>query len=193
MESNVKYFIIYAMASLLLLTACKKENGVVKPPVDPPIEMNDLKLKLDSKEMLDFQKITSSSLASSLAESEIKKYFGDRVDLSIPKEIIVEKDSTILIKQYGITERYKSKWEKDDLYLQDSDESSWKLIGAKKNKTDFVLSMSFYSKKSITQSSQNFLIGQEYNLKSYDHLLSKNAENTDFIWLKIDLLYNTTK
>jgi hypothetical protein len=181
------------MVSLLLLTACKKENGVVKPPVDPPIETNDLKLKLDSKKVLDFQKFSSSSSVSSLEESEIKKYFEDRVDLSIPKEIIVEKDSAILIKQYGITERYKSKWEKDDLYLQDSDESSWKLIGSKKNKTDFVLTMSFYSKKSITQSSKNFLIGQEYNLKSYDHLLSKNAENADFIWLKIDLLYNTTK
>lgn len=192
MKSKIKYFSIYAIVSLLL-TACKKENGVVKPPIDPPIETNDLKVKLDSKKVLDFQKITSSSSASSLEESEIKKYFEDRVDLSIPKEIIVEKDSTILIKQYGITERYKSKWEKDDLYLQDNDESSWKLIGAKKNKTDFVLTMSFYAKKSVTQSSKNFSIGQEYNLKSYDHLLSKNAKNADFIWLRIDLLYNNTK
>lgn len=189
MISKKKYFILYATVFVLLFNACKSDNEIIKPPIDPPIAISDLKAKLDSKKINVFQKILSSGLPSPLEETEVEKYFGDRIALSVPEEIIVKKDSVFLIKQYGVTEGYKSKWDKDDLYLQENDKSSWKLLGKKNNKTDFILSMGFYTKKSVTPSSKGIVLGQEYNMNSYDALLSKTSENTDLVWLQINLLY----
>jgi len=189
MISKKKCFILYAAVSVLLFNACKSDNEIIKPPIDPPIVISDLNLKLVSKKIHAFQKILSSGLPSSLEETEVEKYFGDRITLSVPEEIIVKKDSVFLIKQYGVTEGYKSKWDKDDLYLQDNDKGPWKLLGKKNNKTDFTLSMGFYTKKSATASSKGIVLGQEYNLNSYDVLLSKTSENTDLVWLQINLLY----
>lgn len=184
-----KYFIIYAAVSILLFNSCKRDNEITKPQVEPPIVGSDLNMKLDSKKIHVFQKILSSGLPSALQEGEIENYFGHRIALSVPQEIVVKKDSVFLIKEYGITESYKSKWDEDNLYLQYSDKSAWKILGKNINKTDFTLNMGFYKKNSTSSSSKGIVLGQEYNLTAYETLLSKNKENTDLVWLQIDLLY----
>lgn len=189
MINDRKYFTLYIAVSILLFNACKIDNEITKPPIDPPSATSELKVKLYSKEIQVFQKILSSGNPSSLKDTEVEKYFGHRIALSVPEEIVVKKDSVFLMKQYGITESYKSKWDEDNLYLQYSDKSAWKILGKKINKTDFTLNMGFYKKNSTSSSSKGIVLGQEYNLTAYETLLSKNKENTDLVWLQIDLLY----
>lgn len=124
---NFRLLILIALP--LLMFSCKDDNLVT--PAEPE-EPEVMKLKLKSQEVIEFQSIINSDQPTKIAEDKIEGIFGSRIKYFIPIEIIISADSTTLIKEGSITEKYKSKWENaEELYIKDENKESWKLLGTK--------------------------------------------------------------
>lgn len=177
------------MISILTLTSsCKKNDDVADLPVGPE-NKTDLHVKLDSKKTLTFQNIPASGTPATLKENEIETYFGDRVSFFIPQELIVKNDSATVVKLYGVTEKFKSRWDKDKLYFQIGSSDKWELLGEKSGTAGFLMNSSFYIKKSSPSSSGSLITGQQYSLKSYESLINKDDSRSTLIWLNVESLY----
>lgn len=185
---NIKNIGICIISMIAFTSSCKKDDKVISPPVVPENKSN-LHVKLDSKKIITFQKIVSSGTPNTLKENEIETYFGDRVSFFIPQELIVKNDSVTIVKLHGVTEKFKSKWDKDKLYFQTGSSDNWDLLGEKSGAAGFLMNSGFYKKKSSPVSSGSLVVGQQYNLKSYEGLTNKDESKSTLIWLNVESFY----
>ncbi|KIO76312.1 hypothetical protein TH53_15810 [Pedobacter lusitanus] len=185
---NIKTIGICIISTVAFTFSCKKNDEVVKPPVVPENTTN-LHVRLNSKKIITFQRVLSSGISDMLKETEIETHFGDRVSFFIPQEIIVKNDSTTLVKLYGVMEKFKSRWDKQKLYFQAGSSDNWELLGEKSGPAGFLINSSFYKKKSTPVSSGSLILGQQYNLKSYEKIMNKDAGKSTLIWLNVESFY----
>jgi len=179
---------IAAFISVLILSSCK-DNGGISPVQPPEEEQAVLNFKLRKLNVAAFLSITDPGMPADMDESKIQEYFGDRVASFVPIEITVKADSTVFVKQGGLEEKFRTKWEEENkLYVYNDHDKSWTLLGEKTEGT-FVLKVGFFSKTVQGASRSSTLLGQEYALDSYDGLIS-DQEASNLVWLSIDLFYN---
>ncbi|WFB62131.1 hypothetical protein PZ892_10605 [Sphingobacterium sp. WM] len=180
---NFRLLILIALP--LLMFSCKDDNLVT--PAEPE-EPEVMKLKLKSQEVIEFQSIINSDQPTKIAEDKIEGIFGSRIKYFIPIEIIISADSTTLIKEGSITEKYKSKWENaEELYIKDENKESWKLLGTKSGDS-FILKTAFFFKQVQGLERNSALLGQAYELENYSSLISPD-EQFNLTWLRIDATY----
>ena len=185
---NLKSIGICIIFIIISTSSCKKNDEVINPPVVPE-NKTDLHVKLDSKKIISFQRVLSSGMPDVIKENEIATYFGDRISFFIPQELIVKNDSVTIVKLYGLIEKLKSRWDKDKLYFQSGDNDNWELLGEKSGPAGFLMNSSFYRKKSSLVSSGSLILGQQYNLKSYEGLMNKDESKSMLIWLNVESFY----
>lgn len=165
--------------------SCKDDHLVI--PAEPE-EPEVMKLKLKSQEVIEFHSIINSDQPTKIAEDKIEGIFGSRIKYFIPIEIIISADSTTLIKEGSITEKYKSKWENaEELYIKDENKESWNLLGTKSGDS-FILKTAFYFKQVQGLERNSTLLGQAYALENNSSLISPN-EQFSLTWLRIDASY----
>lgn len=165
--------------------SCKDDNLVI--PTEPE-EPEVIELKLKSQKVIEFQSIINSDQPTKIAEDKTEEIFGSRIKYFIPIEIIINADSTTLIKEGSITEKFKSKWENpEELYIKDENNESWNLLGTK-SVDSFILKTSFFFKQVQGLERNSALLGQAYALENYSSLISPN-EQFNLTWLRIDASY----
>jgi len=176
---------ISVVVGCLFFISCS-QNEIVDPPTPPQQEILDF--ALDRQELRSFKSIEKSRDAVDLDESQIKEQFDTRVKSFIPVKIIIDNDSTVLVKISGLEESYESTWESDKLYIQGTDEGSKILLG-EKTEMGFMLTCSFYSNK-VTQNARSYhSLGQDYSLEDYTSLIA-DAEHYKLVWLQVASFYN---
>ncbi len=169
----------------LLLFACKDDNVVIPPdPKAPRI----LELKLASRKVIEFRSIEDSKETGSLGEDEIEEHFGSRVRSFIPNEITISKDSTTFVKAGSLEEKFRTKWENDELYRYDENTKTWNFLG-KRTGDVFLLSAAFFSKKVSARERSSTILGQAYALENFDTLIAQ-SEQYNLIWLKVEATYH---
>ncbi|PRD57058.1 hypothetical protein [Sphingobacterium gobiense] len=181
-----KLWQIQLFAIVFLLFACKDDNVVIPPdPEEPGI----LKLKFESRKVIEFRSIEDSKETGSLGEDEIEEHFGSRVRSFIPNEITISKDSTTFVKAGPLEEKFRTKWEgNDDLYLYDDNTKTWNFLG-KRTDDVFLLSAAFFSKKVSARERVSTILGQAYALENFDTLIAQSKQY-NLIWLKVEATYH---
>ncbi|WP_144043753.1 hypothetical protein [Sphingobacterium cellulitidis] len=180
---NFRLLILIALP--LLLFSCKNDNLVT--PTEPK-EPEVMELKLKSQKVIEFQSIINSDQPTKIAEDKIEGIFGSRIKYFIPIEIIISSDSTTLIKEGSIKEKFKSKWENaEELYIKDENKESWNLLGTKSGDS-FILKTAFFFKQVQGIERNSTVLGQAYALENYSSLVSPN-EQFNLTWLRIDASY----
>ncbi|WP_126973962.1 hypothetical protein [Gynurincola endophyticus] len=178
---------LQAVFIMAVAVSCKDKD---EDTIPVPTNEDPVHLKFDTKNVVAFQVISSGN-SSDLNESELETHFGNRVALFIPTEIIIKKDSLILLKENDLQEGYQAKWENDNqLYILNEGDNSWTFIGEKTNTTSFHMKFAFYSKR-VTGISRNYVVlGNEYALDNHDELMAADETQSSLVWLKIEAVYH---
>lgn len=193
-----------------LITSCSdnkdnKEVIIPKEPTDPekPIDPTEPIVLIDTylfeyDNVMEFNKVVQGNQISSLSESDIKTYFGDRVKYTTPKQVLIKEDSILIDKGYDIIDRYKFEKRGNDIhfYFNDVNRYSYKPC-ATLNKDVINLHIGYY-KKTIVGKANIFHIGSDYELSSYNDLLTPYDSKTEpgesvLIWLKKEFKFKKTE
>lgn len=188
MIKNIHIY-FYSIALILIVHSCKQADKEIPPDDHPSLEESALKFVFNSKQVKLFQKIQYPNVQSALKEIDIEKYFGDYYPLLIPEEILVKKDSVVIVKQFGVIEKYRSKRDKNNLYIETNFKDPWVYLGSMKNNNVLLMNLSLYSKNGFIESGSALVLGHGYGLGSYEKIFSKANKSTSLIWLQFDLLY----
>ncbi|MGM1429212.1 hypothetical protein ACS126_08140 [Sphingobacterium lactis] len=174
---------------LLIFWRCGTGNEIIDPEglPDPEKPRFELAVKLDNRKFEHFQHISPAGQVTELKETEVEKYFGKDIAYALPLEIKATKDSTFLLKDGGITEAYKSKWEGGKLYFSMAADDQWELLGERGKDTEFKTSLNFYILRNEQPSISNFAKGHVYNLERYKSL--RTSASMEVFWLTYGLLY----
>lgn len=138
---------------------------------------------------MEFYKVVQGNNTGSLSESDIKTFFGDRVKYTTPQQVLIKKDSILIDKGYDIIDRYKFEKRGNDIhfYFNDISRYSYKPCATLNNG---ILNLTIgYYKKTITGKANIFHIGSDYELSSYNDLLTPYDSKIEpgesiLIWLK---------
>ena len=187
LQMNIKNIGIFII-SVITFTSCKKNSEELDQPVDP-VNKTSQHFQFNSRKINLFQRISSSGSPVNMKSSELPTYFGDRISYFFPQEILIKNDSTTIVKLHGLTEKFKSKWDKNDLYYQVGNSDNWKLLGSKSGSSGFQVIAGFYTKRTSSSSSGSMISGQQYNLKSYESLINKDENKASLIWLSAESFY----
>lgn len=171
-----------------------EEPKVPEVPQKPEIpEVVTYKLKLKSTGIVEFKQMLSKQNAQDLAVTESSKYFGKRIELNCPTELLFKGDSLFISKVTNLTESYKTKWQDKELYLYDDASKTWKYCGKKGDKSGFTLNTGFYVKKCKDKMHTLAVIGQEYSLRTYADLTNYLGETTNttssITWLRTEYIF----
>lgn len=178
---------LQAVFLMAIAVSCKDKD---EDTIPVPVNEDPVHLKFDTKNVIAFQSISAGN-SIELDESEIETHFGNRTALFIPTEVILKKDSLILLKQNDLQEGYQAKWENDNqLYILNESDNSWTFMGEKTNATTFRLKFAFYSKKTTGVSRSYAILGNEYALEDHAALIDADETSSNLIWLTMDALYN---
>lgn len=146
------------------------------------------KLVLKSTEIKEF-KLDNQEVAA----TESSKYFGRRIQLNTPTELLFKNDSIFISKGESLTEAFKTKWQDKELYLYDDASQTWSYCGKKGDKSGFILNTGFYIKKTKDKLHTLNIIGQEYSLRTYTDLTNYLGEGTtstsSITWLRTESLF----
>ena len=165
----------------VIFTACSDDNDSPNGP-DQPVTIYTLKLK--SSEKVEFKEIPAGKETISLGDNE-ERYFGQRIKLACPNELQFNNDSLFIVKPNNIIEKYKIKWQDDELFLHNAIADTWEPCGKKDTNGQFLLNTGFYIKRNHTF----VAMGQEYGLTSYSELINNNDKSLSIIWLKMNYVF----
>lgn len=185
------------MACIFLVTACEKDK-VIDNNIDNqtneekviPQESTKVvtqQFKLDKVETRTFHSFKDGN-SQELDKSKEKDYFNDRISAFTPSEIIIKKDSTIIIKPENIQEVFKSKIENDKtLKIKLTNNDNWQTL-AEVNGNVLALKIVFYYTINKNESHSSSILGQQYNLSS-----PNDFKNCELIWLLSESIFKKTK
>ena len=176
---------IYFLLVCLFINSCSQKEIMEEPE---SVGGDRLELALEEQQIVAFKSIEKRKKDILLDESQIDEYFSTRVASFMPVKIIIDEDSTVLIKSNGLIESLKSNWESEKLFVQNDQQGVKKLLGEKKE-TGFLLHCAFFTNKVIQNDRFYQSLGQYYGLSDYSSLV-EDAQDYQLIWLQIESFYN---
>lgn len=187
--------LIIPIALLLLIQACNTKEPLITPTPPPvgPTENGDIIGKFEKIEVIDFLQLTHDSPTITLAEDQIEEHFGNRVQHYIPIQLDVQGDSTYFLKNFGLTDKYRSKWEKNNLLLREANNDYWFICGEKTDTSTFRLHINFFSKLQNRPGSTNLLLGQDMKVASPNDLITEADSAYNLTWLNVHVYYTLNK
>lgn len=180
-----RFLIVLALpvfVALLTFYSCSEKHD------EPEILPNQYSLEYKSLQILEFSKTNKQGTESLLVE-EVSNYFGERVQLSCPSELQFNEDSIKIVKLNGaLHERYKIKWQENNLFLYDDAVKEWRLVGKKDTRGRFTLHVGFYLQSGANENRSLTVIGQGYGLITSPEFNS-DTETSSVVWLKVDYVF----
>ena len=172
----------------LAFTSCTNNDPQPEPPA-PTGELYTLKYK--SQEILELKQMKTEQEVQNLPVEESSKYFGKRLSLTSPTELQLKDDSLFIIKNYGITEKYKMKSHNNEVFLYNDLSDTWEYCGTREDKNSFTLNIGFYIQERVNNQRTLYAIGQEYSLKSFSDLMEYIGKDglSSVIWLKQQIVF----
>lgn len=174
------------LLGLLTFTSCSEDS----PQPEPPVSGNTYTLKFKSNKVVEMKQKQTGQEVQNIPVGDSDKYFGKRIQLSRPEELQFKGDSLSIIKVNGVIERFKIKWQDNELYLHNSLSEKWEYCG-KKEGNYFTFNTGFYIQKCRNDQRSLAFMGQEYSLRTFSDLADYVNENSkesvqETIWLKME-------
>lgn len=179
--------IVFLLLISIFISCSDKDDPSSVP--DPTPENTVYVLKLKSSNQIEFKEFLGGKEKQDMAKDG-STYFGKRIQLHCPNELQFQNDSLWMVKTNNIVEKYKIKWQDNQLFLYNTNKDSWEFCGKKDQSGNFLLNTGFYIQKSTNNQRMFTIIGQEYNLISYSELMENNEnESSSTIWLKMEYVF----
>lgn len=162
-------------------------------PELPPDFATPYTLTFKSIEVLEFKQIQLQQSVQDIPMADINLYFGNRIQLVRPNELLFKNDSLTIVRDNAPIEKYKVKWKNDELFMYNEYADRWEYCGAKADDDVFLLNTGFFIEKGVSKQRSLAVVGQEYFLKSYADLVSNWAEQGEdqpAIWLRVQYLFH---
>ena len=176
------------LIGVFAFASCTNDDPQPEPPA-PNGELYTLKYK--SQEILELKQMKAGQEVQNLPVEESNKYFGKRLSLTSPTELQLKDDSIFIIKNYGITEKYKMKSHNNEVFLYNDLSDVWEYCGTREDKNSFTLNIGFYIQDRVNIQRILHTAGQEYSLKSFSDLMEYVGKDglSSVIWLKQQIVF----
>ena len=185
---TIRQFVIL-LTGVLTFASCSDEPQ--SSPELPPVTLYALTYK--SLEVLELKQIQPKQEVKDLPVADVNLYFGNRVQLARPDELQFKDDSLKIVRGKELIEKYKVKWENDELFLYNEYADAWEYCGKKTTDDGFLLNTGFFIKKSVSKQRSLTAAGQEYSLKSYADVTSgeeEQGETRSVLWLSVQYFFH---
>ncbi|HBX21560.1 MAG TPA: hypothetical protein DEF88_14060 [Porphyromonadaceae bacterium] len=185
-------FAVFVTAVFVSFSSCRKES--LPSPPEPEVKSPEFftYVYVDSQ-VLYFRRIQGQK-TEKFSKENITDLFGRRVEWATPQKIQLTKDSIVIQKKNDIEEKFKYKWDGNDLLLLRSDPEQWLYAGEKLEDGRLFINTVFFIERSAD--SQRFLsnIGQDYSLVSYEGLPSTSDDKaaSSYVWLQMHFIFKKT-
>ena len=177
------------LTSVFLFSSCSDEEEP-SPAPNPTPEDAVYTMKLASSEKMEFKKITGKNESQDITGEETV-YFGERIKLASPNELQFDNDSLFIVKANDMTERYKTKWQNNELFLHNASTDAWEYCGKKEADGKFLFNTGFYITRSSNAQRTLTVMDQRYALTSFSELMDKGNEDksSTIVWLKMEYVF----
>lgn len=179
------------IAGILAFASCSD-----KPQLEPepsPDFVTSYTLTFKSLEILEFKQISSQQIVEDIPMADVNLYFGNRIQLVRPNELLFKNDSLTIVRENAPIEKYKVEWRDDALFMYNEYVDKWEYCGVKAKDDAFLLNTGFFIERRVSQQRSLTVVGQEYFLKSYTDMVSNRAEQGEsqpMIWLRVQYLFH---